>query len=61
MVNLQKIRTDFGLTQEELAKRCGVVRQTIGEIERGQNKPSVELAKKLGQILNVDWTEFFSD
>lgn len=59
MINLQKIRMDAELTQQVLADKCGVVRQTISEIENGRNKPSVELAKKLGEVLKVDWTEFF--
>ena len=59
MINLQKVRTDAELTQQSLADKCGVVRQTISEIENGRNRPSVELAKKLGEVLNIDWTEFF--
>ena len=59
MINLQKVRTEKGLTQQTLADKCGVVRQTISEIENGRNKPSVELAKKLGEILEIDWVKFF--
>lgn len=59
MVNLQKVRTEKGLTQQTLADKCGVVRQTISEIENGRNKPSVELAKKLGEILEIEWVKFF--
>lgn len=59
MVNLQKLRLEKELTQQQLADKCGVVRQTISEIENGRNKPSVELAKKLGEILEIEWVEFF--
>ena len=48
-----------GLTQEQLASECGVQRTTITMIEIGENKPSVELAKKLGGIFEVDWKGFF--
>ena len=48
-----------GLTQEQLAKECEVQRTTITMIEIGENKPSVELAKKLGVIFEVDWKGFF--
>ena len=59
MLDLKELRTDKGYTQEELASKCDVLRTTISMIESGINKPSVELAKKLGEILNVDWKGFF--
>ena len=59
MLNLKELRTEQGYTQEELASKCDVLRTTISMIESGINKPSVELAKKLGEILNVDWKGFF--
>ena len=59
MINLKELRTEKGYTQEELASKCDVLRTTISMIESGINKPSVELAKKLGEVLNVDWKGFF--
>lgn len=61
MVDLQMVRTTKGLTQEQLADKVGVVRQTISEIECGRKKPSVELAKKIGKVLKIKWTNFFDD
>lgn len=61
MVELKKLREDAGISQNELAKMCGVVRQTIGAVETGQNRPSVLLAKQFGIIFGVDWTMFFND
>ncbi len=61
MVNLKAIRKAAGISQNRLARMCGVVRQTIGEIETERNKPSVMLAKQLGVIFNIDWTLFFED
>lgn len=58
-IKIQRIKK--GLTQKQLAEQCGVIRQTISSIERGVNKPSIELAKKLGEILEIDWTKFFTD
>lgn len=40
-----------GLTQEELARKAGVSRQTIIAIERGNYAPSVALALTLATIL----------
>lgn len=61
MIDLRKVREEKKMTQEQLAKETGVIRQTIGEIECGRNKPSVPLAKKIGEILEIDWTGFFDD
>ena len=59
MIDLKELRTAKGITQEQLASECGVQRTTITMIEIGENKPSVELAKKLGVIFEVDWKGFF--
>ena len=59
MIDLKELRIAKGLTQEQLANECGVQRTTITMIELGENKPSVELAKKLGVIFEVDWKGFF--
>lgn len=59
MIDLKELRIERKLTQEELANECGVLRTTISMIETGENKPSVPLAQKLGQILEIDWKGFF--
>ena len=59
MIDLKKLRTAKGMTQEQVASECGVQRTTITMIELGENKPSVELAKKLGEIFEIDWKGFF--
>lgn len=61
MIDLKELRTAKGMTQEQLAKECEVQRTTITMIEIGENKPSVELAKKLGTIFDVAWSDFFED
>lgn len=61
MNDLRKVRQDNGLTQTALAEAAGVVRQTISNIECGINAPSVDLAKKLAEILGLNWTDFFSE
>ncbi len=59
MIDLKELRNSKKMSQEELANQCGVIRQTISNIECGLSKPSVELAKKIGEILGFDWTLFF--
>ena len=60
-LKIKELRIAKGLTQEQLANECGVQRTTITMIELGENKPSVELAKKLGTIFDVAWSDFFED
>lgn len=60
MRNTIKIqRTIKGLTQLDLAKMCGVSRQTINAIENDRYDPTIALAFKLGQVLNVTVDELF--
>lgn len=61
MVDLKLIRETLGLTQQELANKCGVIRQTIAEYESGRIKPSVEVAKRLGNALGIEWSKFFEN
>lgn len=60
-LNIKELRIARGFTQGKLANECGVQRTTITMIELGENKPSVDLAKKLGKIFDVAWSEFFED
>lgn len=56
---IRRLRFERNMTQEELALRTGVSRQTIMSIERGQTNPSVLLAYKISSALGVDVTEAF--
>ena len=53
IVHLRRHRTERGMTQEDLAEKAGVTRQTIISIERGRYSPSIELALRLGRIFGV--------
>jgi putative transcriptional regulator len=48
-----------GLTQQDLADRIGVTRQTILSIEKGKYSPSVGLALRLAQIFDVPVEDLF--
>ena len=58
-MNLKDLRKSKGFTQQQLAEKLGINRSTLSLIEIGINKPSVKLAKKLGEILQVEWSKFF--
>jgi len=56
---IRRLRFERNMTQEELALRTGVSRQTIMSIERGRTNPSVLLAYKISAALGADVTEVF--
>jgi putative transcriptional regulator len=47
------------MTQAELARLCGVTRQTIIALEAGKYSPSLELAFKLARALGRDLDDVF--
>lgn len=53
-------RKQLGLSQEELAKRCGVSRQTINAIENNKYDPTLALAFALAKELGTTVDELFS-
>lgn len=56
---IKEIRKSLGMTQNHLAKECGVVRQTINSIENDKYDPTLELAFKLSKILKIKVDELF--
>lgn len=60
MKNRLKIgRAELDITQEELAKRIGVSRQTINAVESGKYVPSTVLALKMAQVFGKSVEEIF--
>ena len=47
------LRTDRGMSRRELAETVQVNPQTIGYLERGDYKPSLELAMKIANVFGV--------
>jgi putative transcriptional regulator len=59
--NVRKLRFNHDeMTQEQLAEKVGVTRQTIIAIEGGKYAPSLELAFKIAQVFGVPLGEVFS-
>ena len=52
-------RARFQVTQEELARRMGVTRQTILAIEKNKYNPSLELGLRLAAEFKVSVEELF--
>lgn len=57
--NVQKLRTQKGLTQEALAEKVGVSRQTVIAIEKGNYTPSVLLALTIAKVFKVAVEDVF--
>jgi putative transcriptional regulator len=54
-------RDSLGLTQQDVVNQsnAGITRQYYGMIENGERRPSVDVAKKISNVLNLEWTIFF--
>ncbi len=52
--NIKTIRKQRGMTQDELAVRLNVVRQTVSKWEKGLSVPDAELLKKLADTLETE-------
>ena len=57
---IRDLRREQGLSQEELARRCGVSRQTINAIENNKYDPTLALAFNLAAELGVRVDELFT-
>ena len=56
---IREKRKGSGLSQEELARLCGVTRQTINAIENNKYDPTLQLAFRLAGALGTTVDELF--
>jgi putative transcriptional regulator len=56
---IKELRAGRGLTQEELAQKVGVRRETIVFLEAGKYNPSLKLAHEVALVLGVTIDELF--
>lgn len=57
--NIEKLRKERNITQEELANALEVTRQTINAIENAKYCPSLILAFKISKYFNLDIENIF--
>ena len=58
--NIRKLRFNSGeMTQQNLANKLGVSRQTINAIEAGKYSPTLELAFRLAEVFNEKLEDVF--
>lgn len=57
---IKEYRAKHDMEQEELAEKVGVRRETIGNLEKGNYSPSLELAWKIAETFDVTIEEIFT-
>jgi len=58
-LRLKAARAGLDLSQDDLAKLCGVSRQTISAIEKGDYNPTINLCIKICRALDKTLDELF--
>lgn len=57
--NVARLRKKFGFSQDELARKIDVNRQTISKIERGTGNPTLETIEKISEVFNATPIQLF--
>lgn len=58
---VRKVRLEVGISQEELADRCGLHRTYISDIELGKRNLSLENIERIATSMNKTLSEFFKE
>jgi putative transcriptional regulator len=56
---IRELRAKYNLTQQDLAQRAGVRRETIVFLEQGKYNPSLKLAWDISQVFKTSIEEVF--
>lgn len=56
---IKEFRAKYNLTQDELAKKVNVRRETIVFLEKNRYNPSLKLAHDLSKVFNTSIEEIF--
>ena len=56
---IKELRARYDLTQDDLAKKVGVRRETILYLEKGKYNPSLKLAHEIAKALNTTLDDLF--
>ena len=59
ITNLKSVRDSRGMTQQDLADRIGMRRETILHLENNRYNPSLEMALKIAQVFDLRVEELF--
>ena len=58
-LRMKAARAGLDLSQQELAELCGVSRQTINAVEKGDYNPTISLCLKICKVLHKTLDELF--
>ena len=58
-VAMKQARAEAGLSQQELADKLGVSRQTINAIEKGDYNPTIKLCVGICRVLGLTLNDLF--
>ena len=58
---VRKVRLEQGISQEELADRCGLHRTYISDVELGKRNISLENIERISISLNRTLSDFFKE
>lgn len=58
---IRQLRSERGLSQEQLALKAEITTAYLGMLERGEKNPTVVIVEKICFALGVSLVEFFSD
>ena len=61
MNRLRETREDKGLNQPQFAKRIGVSKQLVCDIENGRCYPSYRILRRIEEVLKCDHRDIFDD
>jgi len=53
---IKKRRLELELTQQEVAKLCGITQPQLSTIERGKNKANTATLERIAKALNIEIT-----
>ncbi len=58
---IKYIRTEKGISQEELAEAADITTNYIGQIERGQRNPTLSILENIASALGITFSELFNE
>jgi transcriptional regulator with XRE-family HTH domain len=59
--NLRRLRKELGISQEDLAEKCGLHRTYVGAIERNERNITLQTLEKLAESLGVSPQDLLKD
>lgn len=59
VTKIKELRTSFSMSQEELAEKVGVRRETITRLEKGTYNPSLKLAMDIANVFGKTVEDVF--